>query len=268
MQLSNALGLSASQFSDVRPFRGRKNPCSCSSGCSTSGKADLWTVSRVEAVRKGRLARNRGPRLVPSYALTVSQADVFGGGLLGEQRVLVRPGGFRELFKHILAHFVLLATKIVAVVAQFVRLFIMDFERISEKQEGKARGLQQLEAAELAMAKLRAEAEVSERRNKAMALMREAKDAAFHQMLKCMDDTSFNLEEKWTLMLRHTGKAEFSQHIRTLFAAAGKSSTEVQTRALDSSQMWKSATTQEVIAQEAALKRIVFQQMLLQGGNA
>eukprot|EP00884_Botryococcus_braunii_P005474 jgi/Botrbrau1/14928/Bobra.0018s0032.1 len=268
MQLCNALGLSPSQFTDVRPFRVRKSPCSCSNGCSTSGKVELCVTSRGEPVRKGRLARDRGPRLVRSYALTASQAGVFGGGLLGEQPVLVRPGGLRDMLKHALAYFVVLATKAVAVVAHFVRLFMLDFERIIEKQEGNALGLQQSEAAEVATTSSRVEAAVLERRDRAMAMMREAKDAAFHQMLKCMDDTSFNLEEKWTLILRHTGKAEFSQHIRTLFAAAGKSSTEVQTRALDSSQMWKSATTQEVIAQEAALKRIVFQQMLLQGGSA
>lgn len=64
------------------------------------------------------------------------------------------------------------------------------------------------------------------------------------------------------------GDAGCSRHIRTLFTAAGKSAKEVRTRALDGSQLWKSSTTQEVIAQEAALKRIVFQQMLLQGGQA
>lgn len=42
-----------------------------------------------------------------------------------------------------------------------------------------------------------------------MALMLEAKDAAFHHMLKCMDDTSFNFEEKWALIMRQTGKPEF-----------------------------------------------------------
>lgn len=46
-------------------------------------------------------------------------------------------------------------------------------------------------------------------RNRAMALMLEAKDAAFHHMLKCMDDTSFNFEEKWALIMRQTGKPEF-----------------------------------------------------------
>lgn len=42
---------------------------------------------------------------------------------------------------------------------------------------------------------------------------------------------------------------------------------EVQNQAVTASTMWKSSITQAVIVEEAALKRLIFQQML-QGGQA
>lgn len=76
MQLCNVVGISSPQFSDVRPLRARRSPCSCSNGCSTSGKPDLCIVPRREAVKKGSLVRKGGPRLVRLYALTASQVSL------------------------------------------------------------------------------------------------------------------------------------------------------------------------------------------------
>ena len=52
------------------------------------------------------------------------------------------------------------------------------------------------------------------------------------------------------------------KHLSQLFALAGESSRAVQGLAENSSAFWKSAHTQQVIAQEEALKRHLFLQML------
>jgi len=100
-------------------------------------------------------------------------------------------------------------------------------------------------------------------------LQLQGKDAAFMQMLHSLDRCHMDLDSKWASVVEHTAdKAEFSDKLASLYNLAKKSKGAVDTLLRpDASRQeinafWKSEETKSLIAEEDALKQLVFAQML------
>lgn len=98
------------------------------------------------------------------------------------------------------------------------------------------------------------------------------RDTDFMQMLRTLDRCHMDHDEKWALFIKHSAdKAEFSERWRHLYklAMASKSAVDTLLRPDASrseiNQFWKSAQTSAIIAEEDALKQLVFAQVFQSG---
>lgn len=100
-------------------------------------------------------------------------------------------------------------------------------------------------------------------------LQLQGKDAAFMQMLHSLDRCHMDLDSKWASVVEHTAdKAEFSERLQHLYRLAKDSKSAVDTllrpdaTRREINTFWKSEETKSLIAEEDALKQLVFAQML------
>ncbi|CAK0787078.1 hypothetical protein CVIRNUC_010294 [Coccomyxa viridis] len=187
----------------------------------------------------------------------------------GEEKLVQgseQTGSISSILLHALQRVTLAGLRLTGVLIHLVNRTVADVRRALWWQERTARHRYMLKlAAENERQRMQAH---SVPRRQSEPVRRDAGDAQFLKMLHSMDDASIPLEKKWeAISLQMSSKEEFRKQLSRLFELAGESSSAVQGLASSPDRFWKSAHTQSVIAQEKALKRHLFTQMLEAGAS-
>ncbi|KAK9917928.1 hypothetical protein WJX75_009699 [Coccomyxa subellipsoidea] len=179
------------------------------------------------------------------------------------QQKLVQDSQSKGLSSHLLhAAFkaVYLGLRLAHLAVQLANHLVADVKRALWWQERTVRARE-----EVAARKRRAEQQrvQSLRRDEEQKRVQAVYDAQFSRVMQTMDDPSIPLEQKWPAIAQECSrKEEFRNGLSRLFTLAEESSKVMQAASSNPAAFWKSEHTMSVIAQEEALKRQLYMQML------